>query len=278
MSHPHSNQQGKALSDENATKMQTLLRQMRQSFVNEMPERLQAMEKQVEALAQADGAPLDEKFYDFFRAVHSLKGTGGTFGLHIISSICHQLEDYLERLPLEPASFNPHFVDACIRFLDLLHRVADMAASGDENFDGIAKQLASFDTGVSVKEYSALMVVSSKLARSMCRHALNECQVHVIGEGNSHEALLRALTQPFDIIIVSSELAPLKGEAMIAAIQLSKNIKDCSKTVLITTNKTAMKRKKRDIDPDYIVARNAEFYPNIKKAIQQIVTELSASA
>ena len=63
--------------------MQKMLRQLRATFLDELPERLDRLDNlllDIEKLGAATG----EEFNELYRGVHSIKGSGGTHGLHII--------------------------------------------------------------------------------------------------------------------------------------------------------------------------------------------------
>jgi len=68
-----------------------LLAGMRDDFIRELPERCDLIEESVLAMGQDPAGALD----DLFCHVHSLKGSGGTFGVPLITRICHQFESFV---------------------------------------------------------------------------------------------------------------------------------------------------------------------------------------
>ena len=79
------------MNSTNSDTFQQMLLQLRKTFLEDMPEKLDRLESLLlEIEKNGDGG---EVFNELYRIVHSLKGSGGTHGLHIITTICHQLED-----------------------------------------------------------------------------------------------------------------------------------------------------------------------------------------
>jgi len=73
----------------NMEAFQALLEGMRADFLAELPERCDSFDESILALEKS---PDDrEAFNELYRGVHSLKGSGGTHGLSIITTLCHQL-------------------------------------------------------------------------------------------------------------------------------------------------------------------------------------------
>ncbi|VAW94061.1 hypothetical protein MNBD_GAMMA20-1362, partial [hydrothermal vent metagenome] len=97
-------------------KTQQILRQLRDNFLEELPERCDAIEDSI--LSLGNGAD-DEHFQRLYREVHSLKGSAGTHGIPAISTICHQLEDSLTTAQ-ETITHEPERIDLYLRYLDLI--------------------------------------------------------------------------------------------------------------------------------------------------------------
>ena len=70
--------------------------QFRQVFFEESLEGLEAMESSL--LQLEEGTPEEETINTIFRAAHSIKGGGGTFGFQELSSFTHVLESLLDEM------------------------------------------------------------------------------------------------------------------------------------------------------------------------------------
>ncbi|MDO8890903.1 MAG: Hpt domain-containing protein [Sulfurimicrobium sp.] len=254
----------------NAEMVQDLIKEFRLSFLAELPERLDNLE-QLLLLLEAGGEGAQDSFNALYRGVHSIKGSGGTFGLHIITSICHEMEDYLNLAPLDLPRLDRLFIDNCLRFVDLIRAVTELANAGSADFSTIESRLTALHDEVFLRKLSALVVVNSKLTRIMCHEVLQSAGIRFVDEMDGMSALSRAMTQHFDFLLVSSELPLLKGEAMIASLRLSETENKRIKTVLICSNIAAESRRKRDIDPDFVLQRNAQLLPNLKQVVTQML-------
>ena len=64
-----------------------LLEQLKNSFVQSVPEKLDEIESYILNLSNTDS--IEENFENLYRSIHSLKGAGGTYGFTAITTICH---------------------------------------------------------------------------------------------------------------------------------------------------------------------------------------------
>lgn len=254
----------------NEEMVQDLLKEFRLSFLAELSERLDSLERLLLVLESGEEG-LRDTFNALYRGVHSIKGSGGTFGFHVVTSICHELEDYLSMTPLDPPGFDQIFINNCLRYIDLLRTVKELADTGVSDFAAIEDKLAVLHDEIFFRKRSALVAVNSKLTRSMCHEVLQAVGIRYVDEVDGLEALRRALTQSFDFVLVSSELPLLKGEAVIASLRLSETENKRSKNILISSSAVAKTHCKRGVDPDFVLQRNAQLLPNLAKAIQKMV-------
>lgn len=259
----------------NPAMIQDMLQALRRSFLTELPERLDRLEQQLFALEEREEGAR-EIFNDLYRGIHSIKGSGGTFGLHIITSICHEIEDFLNLPPLEAPRFDRAFVDNGLLYIDLLRAVCDQASAGDKEFPDVESRLATLHDTIFARKFTALVVVNSKLTRDMCHEVLQASSIHWVDENDGLAALHRLLTQPFNLLVASSELPLLKGEAVISALSLSQVGYKRTTSILISASPVVASRRKRDIDPDYVLARDAQLLPRLTQTLQRIIRKHSS--
>jgi chemotaxis protein histidine kinase CheA len=95
-----------------------LLEQLKEIFLAELPDQCQELSTLILTL---DKQPESHDIYEeLYRAVHSLKGSAGTYGLHIISQICHHFEDLLSTLDDESTKIDAAFIHNCLTYADLI--------------------------------------------------------------------------------------------------------------------------------------------------------------
>jgi chemotaxis protein histidine kinase CheA len=87
------------------------LEQARQSFLQESAELLEEMES-ILLDAEADNITA-EQLGALFRAMHTIKGSAGLFGLEDIVHFTHQVEDLLDQLRDGSCSWMPNWMACC---------------------------------------------------------------------------------------------------------------------------------------------------------------------
>lgn len=124
----------------NKDSFQALLANMRAEFLDEFPERCGHLEDLVLSLEKSPAN--HETFNELYRKVHSLKGSGGTHGLNIVTTVCHQLETRLTDAAAKQA-FGKAFVSAALAYVDMLRKVQRQALLEAQDFSGIEAELNS---------------------------------------------------------------------------------------------------------------------------------------
>lgn len=198
--------------------IEAVLRDMRNQFVEEIPERCQRMEELV-AQVRSQGVP-GEAFDELYRAVHSLKGSGGTHGLPIITHICHHFENLLTDLPEQSAGVMPAMVERMVAFIDLLASTAEAIRRGATVIDKEIELERMLEVR-GKQQRVALVAESSKAMQGVFRSALDAFGVKVIVADTGMQALVRLVHEPIDLLVVGNELNELGGQAVIAALRES---------------------------------------------------------
>jgi chemotaxis protein histidine kinase CheA len=154
------------MSTINSDEFQTMLLQLRNSFLEDIPEKLELLENLLLSIEKKEGGI--EEFNELFRGVHSLKGSGGTHGLQIITTICHQLEDLLSTTDAGNR-FTPGIINTSLKYIDLLRTAKEKIQSGSHNFTDIEEQLNVLRLQFTQKQFTVLIVDNSKL----CKRSIN---------------------------------------------------------------------------------------------------------
>src|SRR5439155_4803182 len=104
-----------------------------QEFLSEAQEIVESFNRSLLRLDQdrASGRYDPEALNDAFRAVHSLKGLSGLFGLQRMTSLAHTLESLLDALRLSKVELTPEVLDLLFETVEEFHRlVAEAGQAG----------------------------------------------------------------------------------------------------------------------------------------------------
>lgn len=253
-------------SDKNSIAEQ-LLRQLQQTFVAELPYKLECLEQDVFALKQE--AAFQENYENAFRSVHSLKGTAGTHGIYILSTICHQLEDQLKIVDGDIDKMSDTYLNDWLQYVDLMREVTQCLEKGQEGFSSIERKLHVLKKTATSDTMRCLLVSSSKATTQICQVILTDLPVQLSVMANGYEALGRLLQDRFDVLITGRETHGLDGVALIAANKLSKTVNSEIPCILITSKQLPEQRK--DIDPDFVLVRDMQLADNLLLTFKKIM-------
>jgi HPt (histidine-containing phosphotransfer) domain-containing protein len=195
---------------------QALLHSLANAFLDELPERCQRIEARVLTLEQAPGST--DAFNELFREVHSLKGSGGTHGLKIVTSICHELENHLTEASLAQRSA-PAFASRALAFVDLLSRVQGYALDGHEGYAELEAELDALRQDALCNRKAGLIAESSPLMVNLYEKALSPLPLRLTVVDDGLQALELLLHEPFDFVVVGRELKELNGIALMVALR-----------------------------------------------------------
>ena len=253
-------------------KAQQILQQLRQNFLDELPERCDRIEDGILALADdGDG----EHFQHLYREVHSLKGSAGTHGIPAISSICHQLEDRLTAAQ-DLAAHPPERIDLYLRHLDLIHRCIDISQQARPNYAEIDQALDEIRRDSSPHVLSGLIVENSPAMTALYQSALARQPIQLSVEQDGMVALNRLLHERFDVLIMGAETRTLNGLGVLYALRAANGINRRIHVILISS------RERRNfapgLEPDGLVPRGPELAPQLANAVAELAHRLDDQA
>ncbi|ACG79788.1 Chemotaxis histidine kinase [Phenylobacterium zucineum HLK1] len=127
------------------------MQEIRATFFQECEEQLAELETGLLAMQDGDGG--EETVNAVFRAVHSVKGGAGAFGLDDLVRFAHVFETTLDELRAGRLAAGPEIVAALLRAADVLTDLVRAARDGGEvdpaHCDAVAAELSAF-TGADV--------------------------------------------------------------------------------------------------------------------------------
>ncbi len=234
----------------------SVLKKLKQDFISELPEKIDGIEEHI--LACSEGDNYDEAFQEAYRKTHSLKGIGGTFGVPIITSICHQLEDVLNLWDKEALGMAGSHQSRCLDYIDLLRQSCEILQEGGEDFEHIREIQHQFQEEDFKNKLRVLLVDSSRTTREICKQTIQAYHAEVIEMTDGYEALGRLLNERFDVLIAGKEIGPLNGQMLISIVsELALNKRNL-KTIMITSSSQQSSRKKPHSAPSLVVKKGVE--------------------
>ncbi len=249
--------------------IQALLSQIKQNYIAELPDRFDQMEA-IALQIENEGFTLD-RYNEFYRLVHSLKGSGGTYGLQIIGSVCHPLEDYLNTITPKSNLRQIGFGNIVLSYIDLLREIGKRLQSKHAVFTDIEDILTRLSQRAFAPRYSALLVENSAVVIKILRQTLAPFNFRVAIEDDGYLALGRSLIEPFDLIISAVEVKQLNGNAFMTALKLSSSINSHTPSILLSSNASV---SQSPCPTDFLLIKDHKLAINFRKALEIIVSKL----
>jgi len=255
-------------SRSNPAQAAALLEQLRERYLAELPASIESLEAGLLSLPQArDGSEVLSALY---RQFHSLKGSAGTYGLDLVTRICHEAEEQLTRAVNGTTAVDDAFIDRCLGYLDLVRDVADGTRNRDDSvLQHVVRALDRLRSEDLDNRIAGLVVEESAMNVALYKAILADLNIHLLHCNSSHVALQRVLTEPFDVLITAQEMPLLAGSALIAAIKCSEPPQPVC--VLITSNESL--QLAAPVAPDRTIVRGG----GMNSALHEVVARVLAS-
>ncbi|MBB5203889.1 CheY-like chemotaxis protein [Inhella inkyongensis] len=207
-----------------------ILALMQAEFLDELPERLALMEAAVLALE----AGTADAFNETYRLVHNLKGAGGSFGVPIISTICHQFETFLSQ---KAEAFGPSESTVALAYVDLLRRTLTASNREGAGLAALEQALETMRARQVGRRFSVLVVEASPSMQRVYQELLGQqAGLHLTLLASGLEALARLLHESYDLIVASRELPDLNAVALTAALRESSRSNQDKPVIIVTSN------------------------------------------
>lgn len=243
-----------------------VLERLKQGFIGELADKIDDIEEDI--LSCREGCDFSGEFQEAYRKTHSLKGTGGTFGISIITSICHQMEDTLTLWENEHFSNSQRCQARCLDYIDLLRRVSDTLSAGGNDFDQVAEYLRQLQGDGD--KLRVMLVENSRTTREICKQAIAQYNVEIVEMQDGYEALGRLLTEHYDVLIAGKEIGALDGQMLISIISQLRNATSKIYTIMMTSSQQDFSTKKRSSDPALVVTKGVSMISELQDKFQQL--------
>lgn len=240
-----------------------LLAEMQADFLDELPERCDRIEQGVMALERK--AP--DAFNELYRQVHSLKGTGGMFGVPVITTICHQFETFISEAS---ERFNQQSSSIALGYVDLLRKTAKPSGRDAAGVAAIEQALDRMRLGTLSGRSSVLLVEPSDSMRKLYREAFTSKSIHLVTVDKGLAALERMLHESFDLLVASRELPDINAIAVLAALRDSDCRNKDTPAILISSNPALVPKR---LGVRALVRRDPTLVPTLAQQVREALTQ-----
>jgi chemotaxis protein histidine kinase CheA len=238
-----------------------LLKQLRDEFIAEFPERCDALEESVLSFEQGRAGAFDE----IYRFVHSLKGAGSQFGFSLITSICHQFESFLSSGNFTTEQLSLSYA---LSYVDLLKRMAEVIGHEGASTQDLERELDELRKSSMPGRATVLLIEPSTSRRKLCQGVLSSLGVRIVVQERGMLALEQMLHEPFDLLVAARELPDLNTVAIVAALRESNGRNKNVPVILVSSNTTPIPAH---LAINAVLARDAQFIPNLAKVASEIL-------
>ncbi len=247
---------------------QALLETLKIGFLDAMPERCNDQELLV--LALEDNCNQKETFDELYRNVHSVKGSAGTHGIPIVSSICHYFEDHLERLNNDFSRVDKKFVNQCFSYLDLIRKAVMEATASKPDFTAIEKEL-NVIANVPLTISQSVVIAESSMSMALAyKNVVSDLPLEITLVNDGLEALSILLKTKFDILIVGRSLKTLNGLALINALRVSDSNNTHINTIMLTSA-SSFQFPENAYLPEYVIPRDSQLSEKLPATVLKII-------
>ncbi len=193
-----------------------LLRQLGLEFLESCEDSLDVVDTNLTHLIQGDnddGGGWDDGFNEILRRIHSIKGSGGTFGFPAVTLIAHGLEDYIETSP----TIGTGQLNAIQAYADAIRDIVNRGENpGDGETTKILRALpvsgqAVIGAGQTPRDIGFLLVMQKGLQRRIIGKELVSCGFRVGLAETGIQAIELGIANPPDIIAASMVNEDISG-------------------------------------------------------------------
>lgn len=260
-------------SSEGLSKAHLLMQRLKADFLADMPERLDSLEQISLQLPQAD--TYLQVFDELYRKTHSLKGSGGTYGLPVITAICHEMEEGLSSHAGQAGEGVDLLVDRCLGYIDLMRQVTTLASQGQQTFPEIESTLSTMRAARVGQRFTGLLVEPSRVNTTLYLGVLKGLPIEFSVIDSAYAALQLLLHSRFDLLISGYETPILNGAALIAAMRLCGCPNATTQAILITSNQAL--QIPAPLGPDLILPRDNQIAANLFSNVSRMIQTLKST-
>lgn len=196
-----------------------LQQQLRQEFTEEATTRLDTIQQCIDGLVDGSVDPR-EGLNDVRRNAHAIKGTSGTYGFPLVSTIAHRLEDYLDGESGLDASIS----QGIETFIDTIRGIIDSGReptgkNAEELLRGLPVKQPSPEMDITVLDVEVLLGTPSRTSARMVRDVLQNCGYRVVRAETGIDCFTLAMRSRPDAIVLALTLEEVSGAELVQAFK-----------------------------------------------------------
>lgn len=214
-------------------KMQQLLAGMRLNYLDELPEKINNLE--IILLALEENPDNQEHYNELYRNIHSMKGSGGSYGIDILTNICHQMENFMQEIQGDGDIKQNVFANLFL-CIDLLRDARSVAANSISDYSEIESRLNQLYQSAKNNKPAILIAETSPTLTSMYRQILSSLPVQITCINDGLPALEQLIRHPYNLIIAGKELKTLNAYALVAALRYSNSLNQKIPAIILSSS------------------------------------------
>lgn len=244
------------------------LARLHQEFLDYANDSIGQLDKMLDSAAERGELEASE-MVDLARVVHSLKGSGGTFGFTNLTILAHRCEDYISAsdsgAPLKIADVR--------LFVDRLADVIDGRISSDGPIDTVVRSLpmrSRFDVSdVTATEVEIGLIMEPGAQARLVTKELEACGYRVTGVQSSIQGIGYVYQTRPDCVFVSANMPGMDGVDLICALKAMKATKEipCALLTSFTKDNKLLQALPNTVP---IVRKGKEFGDDLAEALQKL--------
>lgn len=235
------------------------------SYLGTLGERLDELEGHVLKLCKTDGDEGRVILREIIRELHSIKGSSGSYGVHFISKVCHNSEDYLQELDSSLPLAEEHET-ILLKFIDLMRfyveKVVTYSTLDENQLENNLKEIY----GNKASKIKVIVVDPTRSFFNAYQMALSDLNCQFYYTANGFSAFERIINIDYDYAIIAKSLDILDSSELIGCINSAKKKVGGIKTILISSND--YKSDQKLMEPDFFILKNRELSQNLLNVIK----------
>lgn len=262
------------LAEATHEELEQLVSGLRGEYLEGLAERLGDVEERLLRLEQHRQRPDDAG--EIARTIHSIKGSAGTYGLPLLTGICHQFEDEL-RVLVDSGARTGRSLEPCLKLVELMRRVAVLYGGpglSDEAHELHTREIRLQLDRLTQRDAVRILVAdNSRAAFQVIARTAAELHGMASYAADGYVALGRLLSEPFNVLVYSRHLRTLGGDALLAMLRATPGTRSL-RTILIASDD----RPHLQMLPDFMILRKQLTGEQLRKTIVEALLSAGGPA